>query len=288
MVATEVHRPVRDMRVIWIISAVVIVGMRVCVMSEELKPMGEPLVDFHLQGIVVTAGIVAQVVQTVRAAHQGAPCGGINEARIAEFVVERPTLYLRHTGSTAGTCATHDRRLVGVVARAVACEHVRPAVSDVSGLQRQRVRQLMLNSDVPSVQSWQSLGAWSVVGLNTICVIKEEAVWAFQRELPIGRYWRKRHQSGPTCEIKNRHNVGFYRTLNVLLDQYRQVLGYGVSEVRAKHSDIIATTITQPEYSFRGNLIRDSQTGSKSVPIVADIPIGPKTCDTSHTNYPLV
>ena len=65
MVATEVHRPVRDMRVIWIISAVVIVGMRVRVMGEELETLREPLLHFHLQRVVLAAGIVAQVIPKI-------------------------------------------------------------------------------------------------------------------------------------------------------------------------------------------------------------------------------
>ena len=39
--------------------------------------------------------------------------------------------------------------------------------------------------------------------------------------------------------------------IDVLLQQHRQVLGHGMSEVRAEHSDVVAASISHPDDGLR-------------------------------------
>ncbi len=65
--------------------------------------------------------------------------------------------------------------------------------------------------------------------------------------------------------------------IHVLLQQHRQVLGYGVSEVRTEHADVIAASVTHSHYGLRSQLVSDADARSKcrvsvvNVAVQADI-----------------
>jgi hypothetical protein len=117
-------------------------------MGEQLEALRESLLDFQLQGVVLTAGVIPQVVVLVgRATHQRGSGGGVDVSRIGEPIVKRTTLYLWYAGGK-----THDGRVINVVGRPVAGKHVRTFVTNIGGFDRDGIGHLVLNCGIPCVQ----------------------------------------------------------------------------------------------------------------------------------------
>src|ERR1700704_1409523 len=61
--------------------------------------------------------------------------------------------------------------------------------------------------------------------------------------------------------------------VHILLQQNRQVLGYGVSEVRAEHADVIASPISHAYNGFRSQLVRNTEAGRECRVGFVDVPV---------------
>src|SRR4029079_18722565 len=74
------------------------------------------------------------------------------------------------------------------------------------------------------------------------------------------------------------------RRVNVLLQQHRKVLGYGVSEVRTEHADVIAAPVSHSDDGLWCDLVRNTQARSKRFVVVVDVTVQSDVPEASHTN----
>src|SRR5262244_3199202 len=152
------------------------VRLGVCVVRQELQSIREALIQFDLKCVIGTGRIVPVVVTQIERNPRVQWPPLILRSECAEGCTRCATgTYWRrriwHRSSwTRLTCArpTCDTGIrnrgalphrcgVDVIVRSVAGKPVRSLAADVSDLQRHRVRELVLNRDVPCVHSGQSL-----------------------------------------------------------------------------------------------------------------------------------
>ena len=72
--------------------------------------------------------------------------------------------------------------------------------------------------------------------------------------------------------------------LHVLFQEHRQVLGYGVPEVRAEHADIVAASITRANDGLGSQLISQTEPGRERSKLVVDISVQSNVTEPGDTN----
>ena len=110
-----------------------------------------------------------------------------------------------------------------------------------------------------------------------------------ERNDAVGRHRRERwcHRSAIQKEHGNLApgSIGIEsRCIHVLLQQHRQVLGYGVSEIRPEHADIVAPSISQPYDGLGCDLVRNAQARSKRFVVVIHVAVQADIAEAGHAD----
>src|SRR5215472_5054552 len=237
------------------------------------------------------AGVVAEIVVDVGRAADKRIAFGIQKVRINKpwDTIEEETAAIRLRDKRYKIVASDvgsgtNCRLVGVMPGAIAREDVSALVADIGNLNVHRRRQLALHSCIPRIQGRQALHGRANTRRNVV-------LRPAQRKDTVCRNgdWHERRGSLSQSEhgaavIGKGRLARQARISHVLVRENRQVLGHHVTEVRTKHADIEAATVTDTDDSLRIYLVSHTDTRGKRLQRIIRISVVTIIPDTGHTN----
>src|ERR1700688_2310905 len=211
-------------------------GMRVSVVSQNLKSPTKPLLDLALQRVVVVIRIVAKIIE----GRVPAELGKIGPALVGRQPIRK----------------TDDRRCILIVIRAAIDGHVGTLIADVAGLYRDRTRELMLDGRIPRVHGWQTHflrihPSAHAIGIKVVPV--RSGRLAIQN-----RSWVQRRR--PYRQVE--HALPGIGRIEALYAQHGQVLRDAVAEDRTKGAYIESTPVAHPHHGLGADLVGDTRAWS--------------------------